>query len=64
MDDKNDRSVTLRRSIEQVIHCLEEGLSVLENNEDPRCALDDFQHANYLLSDVVLPKVAKVANAR
>ena len=44
-----DRNVTLRRTIEQAIHCLTEADSVLKNKEDPRCAADDVWQAQELI---------------
>lgn len=46
---KNERRVTLRRTIQQVKHCVEEALSVVERDEDIRCALDDLDQAEALL---------------
>jgi len=49
------RDVTLRRTVEQVKHCVEEALSVIERSEDSRCALDDLQQAAQLLTERVIP---------
>ena len=54
------RNITLRRSIQQVIHCLKEAEAVLNNKEDPRCALDDIHQANMLIDDVVTPQIKKL----
>lgn len=51
-----DRNVTLRRNVEQVKHCVEEALSVMDHGEDLRCAVDDLEQARQLI-DVVLPKL-------
>ena len=49
MNDKDDRRVTLRRTLEQVLHCVEEALSVVEHGEDARLARDDVEQASTLL---------------
>lgn len=46
---KNDRNVTLRRMVQQVGHCVAEALSVIERDEDTRCAIDDLQQAELLI---------------
>ncbi len=46
---KNERTVTLRRMIQQVVHCAEEALSVVERDEDTRCAIDDLEQAEMLI---------------
>lgn len=56
----DDKNVTLRRNLEQVIHCLTEAASVLEHKEDPRCAADDVWHAQELLRKVIQPGIAKI----
>lgn len=49
--------VTLRRTVEQVKHCLEEALSVIEREEDLRGALDDVSQAQALLEDTIVPNL-------
>lgn len=44
-----ERTVTLRRMIQQVKHCTEEALSVIERDEDTRCAIDDLEQAATLI---------------
>jgi hypothetical protein len=56
----DDRNVTLRRTIEQAIHCLTEADSVLKNKEDPRCAADDVWQAQELIHKVIQPGIAKI----
>ena len=56
----DDRNVTLRRNLEQAIHCLTEAASVLENKEDPRCAADDVWQAQELIRKVIQPGIAKI----
>lgn len=58
-----ERRVTLRRSIEQAIHCLVEARSVLGNGEDPRCAADDVDQARELIRAVIIPGIAKMCQA-
>ncbi len=47
-----DRIVTPRRLMEQTLHCVKEALSIYENKEDYRCALDDIEQAQELLVEV------------
>jgi hypothetical protein len=56
----DDRHVTLRRTIEQVIHCLIEADSVLKNKEDSRWAADDVQQAQVLINCVIKPGIEKI----
>ena len=48
----NDRNVSMRRTLEQAKHCVEEALSVVERGEDSRCALDDLAQAGELIGVV------------
>ncbi len=57
---KDDRNVTLRRNLEQAIHCLTEAESVLRNQEDPRCAADDVWQAQELIRIAIAPGIAKI----
>jgi len=50
---KKDRRVTLRRTLEQARHCVQEALSVVEHGEDVRCAADDVDAAVALLTGKV-----------
>lgn len=59
-----NRNVTLRRTIQQVIHCLEEAESVLGYDEDPRCAADDIDQAQRLIEQVVKPGVSKIVRLK
>jgi hypothetical protein len=45
----DNRDVSLRRSLEQARHCVQEALSVVSRSEDPRCAMDDVIQAAQLL---------------
>lgn len=56
----DDRNVTLRRTIEQAIHCLIEADSVLKNKEDLRCAKDDVWQAQELICVVLQPGIEKI----
>lgn len=49
----SDRTVTTRRTIQQIKHCVEEALSIVEKGEDRDCAIDDLKHARGLI-DVAL----------
>lgn len=58
----SNRDVTLRRNIEQIVHCAEEALSVVEQCEDLRCAIDDLEQARALIQEV-LPKLREKLRA-
>lgn len=45
--------VSIRRNLQQVVHCAVEALSVVEHDEDWRCAVDDLQHARGLIDEVI-----------
>jgi len=53
----DERRISLRRTLEQAKHCVVEALSVVEHEEDPRCALDDAQHARDLL-DIIIKQLS------
>lgn len=55
-----DRDVSLRRSLEQARHCVQEALSVVERGEDPRCALDDVVQAAQLLRGNVSDELVRL----
>jgi hypothetical protein len=57
IDDKN---ITLRRTLQQAIHCLTEAGSVLKHKEDPRCAVDDVMQAQELIHKVIKPGIDKL----
>ena len=58
------RNISLRRSLQQALHCLQEALSVIDNKEDPRCALDDVEQAHGLLTGTAIPSLqARVRGA-
>lgn len=44
-----DLPVTVRRNLEQVKHCVEEAISVVNYHEDPGHALADIKQATELL---------------
>lgn len=46
---KQDRTITLRRMIQQTGHCVAEALSIVEKGEDTRCAIDDLEQAGMLI---------------
>ena len=58
------RQVSLRRNLEQAKHCLEEALSIVEQNEDMNCALDDVEQAAQLLREAIVPKLKIAAGLR
>jgi len=61
---KDDRNVTLRRTIQQAIHCLVEADSVLANKEDARCASDDVWQAQELIRAVIRPAIDRIVQAQ
>ncbi len=52
MPDDN-RITSLRRNMQQIVHCAVEALSAHENNEDPRHYRDDLEHARDLIIHVL-----------
>lgn len=60
----DDRQVTLRRTIQQAIHCLVEAESVLSHGEDPRCAADDVWQAQELIRTVIQPGISKILQCK
>lgn len=58
--DNDNRVTTLRRNMQQIVHCTVEALSAHENEEDPRHYLEDLQHARGLI-DHVLKTVVPMA---
>lgn len=60
MANYDDRNVTLRRTLEQAGHCVNEALSVIQNGEDPRCALDDVIQAAQLLRGKVSDEIVQL----
>jgi hypothetical protein len=54
----NARSVTLRRTLEQAQHCVDEALSVVLHDEDMQCAVDDVHQAIELLRGKVMDDLA------
>jgi hypothetical protein len=53
-------AITTRRLLEQVAHCIQEARSVLENDEEKECALDDLNQAVALLTQEVIPRVKRM----
>jgi hypothetical protein len=45
--------VTLRRTIQQIGHCVAEALRVVELDEGVDCALDDLEQASQLIERTV-----------
>ncbi len=52
----DERVITTRRTIQQIVHCAEEALGVIEREEDIRCAIDDLNQARELI-DTALRKI-------
>ncbi len=59
----NPAPVTLRRNLQQIKHCVEEALSVIEHGEDHRPAIEDLEQAAQLLKDV-LPQLKTYGTIR
>jgi hypothetical protein len=51
--------VTLRRTLQQVLHCVSEALAVIEHDEHPEHALADADQAEQLLREHVLPELRR-----
>jgi hypothetical protein len=45
----DDREVTTRRTLEQIVHTAQEALSTFQAKEDLRCVVDDLHHAKGLI---------------
>ena len=58
-----ERNVTLRRTIQQAKHCVEEALSVVERSEDHRSAVDDLKQARLLIEES-LDRIKREEGAR
>jgi len=58
------RLITPRRTLEQIKHCVEEAISIYENSEDARCALDDLLQAQELISKVIKDTALPMAKDR
>ncbi len=56
---KETRIVTVRRHLQQAKHCVEEALSIVERDEDARCAIDDVEQAIALLKGPILKALGK-----
>lgn len=52
MPDDN-RLTTLRRNMQQIVHCAQEALSAHEHGEDPRHCMEDLQQARQLIDHVL-----------
>jgi len=59
-----DRVVSVRRTLEQAGHCIDEARNIVERGEDARCAVDDVDQAIVLLRDTVMPGLKKLAQAK
>jgi len=56
--------VTLRRTLQQVLHCVAEALAVVKHDEHPDGALADAEQAQLLLERTVLPELRRQLEAR
>lgn len=59
-----DRAVSVRRTLEQAGHCIDEARSIVERSEDIRCAIDDVDQAIQLLRENVMPGLKKLAQVQ
>jgi hypothetical protein len=55
------RLIQPRRTLQQIKHCVEEALSVIENKEDPRCAYDDLIAAQDLIAHILKTVIVPMA---
>jgi hypothetical protein len=56
------RVITIRRTLEQIVHTAQEALSVYEHGEDPSCCLDDLgalQEITFAVKDTIKKDLAK-----
>lgn len=51
------KNITLRRTLQQVVHCAQEALSVVENSEQSVLALEDIMQAQQLIQEGVIPRL-------
>jgi hypothetical protein len=58
MYDMSKRDLTIRRSLQQVKHCVEEALAVVEANEDRGHAVNDLEQAVLLIKTIIMPKLS------
>lgn len=47
----------MRRNLEQVMHCIQEALSVVTHKEDPEHALGDVDQAIAILTKAIRPSL-------
>jgi len=45
------RTVSLRRSVQQAKHCVQEALDAIGHGEDAGCAIDDLEQAKLLIDE-------------
>lgn len=62
--DSIDPSVSTRRYLEQIRHCIVEAESVLAADEHPTKALEDLVQARFLLINAVIPRVKQAITGR
>ena len=58
MPDMSKRKLTIRRSLQQLKHCVDEATAVVEADEDFGHAMNDLEHAALLINKVLLPKLS------
>lgn len=54
--EKRHPEASVRRNLEQIVHCAKEALSVIENDEDPEHAENDLRQAASLI-EIVLKRL-------
>jgi hypothetical protein len=57
------RITTIRRTLEQIVHCAEEALSAYSNREDPRHVRDDLMQARDLIDHALKTVAAEAKGA-
>jgi hypothetical protein len=58
MPNMTKRKLTIRRSLQQLKHCVDEAIAVVEAEEDVGHAMNDLEHAALLINKVLLPKLS------
>lgn len=59
----DDRETTIRRTLEQIVHCAQEALSAFQASEDPRHVRDDLHQARELI-DHAMKTIGPMARAK
>jgi hypothetical protein len=63
MSDSDKRLTSLRRTMQQAIHCVQEALDAHEHKDDPRHVRDDLVQARALIDEVLVTVVSQARGA-